>query len=121
MKTAPTILPRLSEKSYDLSLKRNCFVFIVPAAMNRFEVISAVKKQYEVDAIKVNMANVAGKSVRSYQNRRFVGGQRNSYKKAYVTLKEGQTLAIFAGNEDAEDNNQGPIPRSAKRAAKEKK
>lgn len=120
MKVLSAIVPRLSDKTYDLSLKRNCFVFLVPPSMNRLEVIAAVKKQYEVDAINVNIVKMSGKKVRSYQNRRFISGQRRSFKKAYVTLLAGQTLPIFAGSEEPSKADKVAVSRSAKRTAKAK-
>ena len=115
--------PRLSEKSYGKSQVLNTYVFDVPSDANKQTVAGAVAEQYEVEVIKVNITNINGKNKRTFINRRgkFVRGQRSTTKKAYVTLKEGDKLPIFAQEEEAEAKAEKAAEKAAKKATKEKK
>lgn len=105
--------PRISEKAYGLTQTRNTYVFDVPATANRFEIARAVAAQYEVTVENVNIMNVKGKVKRTIRKGgRPVMGKRVDVKKAYVTLKEGDHMPIFAAVEE---------PAEEKPAKKEKK
>lgn len=96
--------PRISEKAYALSESGNTYIFDVPADANKHSVAKAVADQYEVIVTGVRIAGVPGKAVRSYRSRgrRSIEGQRGDIRKAYVTLKEGDKLPIFAAVEEPE-------------------
>lgn len=95
-KTLP-LKPRLSEKAYSLSEQGNTFVFDVPPSANRHSVAEAVAAQYSVEIASVKMVRTAPKPLRSYKKRsRNITTQRSGVRKAYVTLKEGHKLPIFA-------------------------
>jgi large subunit ribosomal protein L23 len=98
----------------------NTYVFDVPGDSNRQTVAAAITEQYTVTVTKVNIAKIKGKNKRTFINRRgkFVSGQRSSYKKAYVTLKEGDKLPIFAQEEEAEAKAVKAEEKAAKKAAK---
>ena len=101
-KTMP-LKPRLSEKTYALSEALNVYTFEVPADATRLTVAAAVKAQYEVEPVKVRIASAAGKNKRTYRKstRTNVSGTRSGIRKAYVTLKEGDKLPIYAAVEEA--------------------
>jgi large subunit ribosomal protein L23 len=103
MKTL-TLKPRISEKGYALSEANNTYIFDVPASKNKFDVAKAVASQYEVTVSSVRLAGVPGKAIRSYRNRgrRSINANRSDIRKAYVTLKEGDKLPIFAAVEEAD-------------------
>ncbi|HET6863780.1 MAG TPA: 50S ribosomal protein L23 [Candidatus Saccharimonadales bacterium] len=96
--------PRVSEKGYALSEQINTYIFEVPAGFNKFDIAAAVAAQYEVGVTKVRLAGVPGKAVRSYRDRgrRSINSRRSDIRKAYVTLKEGDSLPIFAAVEEPE-------------------
>ena len=98
------INPKLSEKAYGLSEERNTYIFKVMAGTNKFDIAKAVTEQYDVKVKKVRIAGVPGKSVRAYRQRgrKSVAGQRSDIRKAYVTLKAGDKLPIFAAVEERE-------------------
>jgi ribosomal protein L23 len=100
--------PRLSEKTYGLSEKRNVFTFDVPAGTNKHTVARAVAAQYEVTVTGVRIANIAGKAKRTIsQKGKLVGNGRTiAIKKAYVTLKVGDNIPIFKGVKEAEEKQQ---------------
>ena len=95
--------PRLSEKAYGLTHTTNTYVFQVPNDANKHTVAEAVAEQFKVGVVSVNITNVAGKAKRTYMNKRgkFVIGSRNDIKKAYVTLVKGESIPIFAAEEEA--------------------
>ncbi len=93
--------PRLSEKAFALSELTNTYIFDVPYSANRHSVARAVKAQYEVDVKSVRIAGVPGKTGRTIRRGRIVGQSRRSdIRKAYVTLKEGDKLPLFAAEKD---------------------
>lgn len=99
-----SLKPRLSEKTYGLSESLNVYTFEVPSDATKQSVAAAVKAQYRDVTIKsVRMATISGKSQRSYRRRgRSVkSGQRSAIRKAYITLKEGDKLPIYAAVEEA--------------------
>ena len=97
-KNLSTILvtPVTTEKAYGLSQK-NVYVFSVPLEANKNEIADAVKEQYGVEAKAIKTLVQQGKAVRySRGKNRYPGTtKRTDSKKAYVTLAEGSTLAIF--------------------------
>ncbi len=100
MSNTMLISPRMSEKTYAVSEALNVYVFDVPASANKQSVGEAVATQFGVKVKSVRIANIAGKSKRSYKKRgRALAITRNDVSKAYVTLEEGQKLPIFAAVE----------------------
>lgn len=98
-----SLKPRLSEKTYAMSENLNVYTFEVPAEATKHTVAAAVKAQYDVSVKSVRIANVTGKTQRTYRRRgRSVkSGQRSDIRKAYVTLNEGDKLPIYAAVEEA--------------------
>ena len=93
--------PRMSEKSYAMSSDR-VYVFDIDKSVNKHEVAKAVEETYEVTVTNVRTIIVKGKAKRLYRNRRYESGKRADIKKAYVTLKVGDAIPIFAAVEEAE-------------------
>jgi len=88
--------PRLSEKTYGLSLVRNTYAFVVPSDATKHTVARAVTAQFNVTVEEVNIVNVKGKAKRTVRKGgRPTNGKRSDIKKAYVTLKEGDKLPVF--------------------------
>ena len=97
-KNLSTILvtPVTTEKAYGLSQK-NVYVFNVPLSANKNEIVDAIEAQYGVSVKAVKTLVQQGKAVRfSRGKNRYPGTtKRTDSKKAYVTLAEGSTLALF--------------------------
>ena len=99
-----SLKPRLSEKTYGLSEKLNVYTFEVPSGATKHTVAEAISAQYGTVTIKsVRIATVSGKTQRSYRRkgRNVRTGQRSNIRKAYVTLKEGDKLPIYAAVEES--------------------
>ncbi len=101
MDKSMVLKPRISEKAYALSQSMNVYVMQVPADANRLSVAGAVTAQFGVTVTKVNIANAKGKLKRTVRKGgRQTFGKRPDTKKAYVTLKAGDSIAVFANEED---------------------
>lgn len=91
--------PRMSEKAYQQSVSNQTYVFVVPTSANKLQIKQAVEAQFKVTVIDVNVVVQNGKKARSIRlgNRRArpITGKRSDIKKAYIRLKEGDSIKIF--------------------------
>lgn len=98
-----SLKPRMSEKAYRQSTLDQTYVFVVPADANKMQVKSAVEAQFNVTVTDVNVIVQKGKKARSIRlgNRRArpIDGKRSDFKKAYVKLKDGDSIKIFEEEE----------------------
>ena len=85
------IRPLLTEKITNLRDKKNCVSFVVSSRATRIEVGQAVESVLNVKVKSVNVMNVKGKPKRQG---RFVG-KRPNWKKAIVTLLEGEKVELY--------------------------
>ncbi len=122
MSKTTVLRPRLSEKTYGLSLSRNVYVFDVATDVNKQTVAEAVAAQFEVTVVSVNIVNSKGKKTRLVRkNGKAIAGQRSDTKKAYVTLKEGQKLPFFEEPDSDKKADKKADKKVAKKAEKEEK
>lgn len=84
--------PVITEKATNLS-EHNQVTFRVPLTATKRDVKAAVEGLFNVNVTAVNTIRVMGK-VKRFRGRR---GQRSDYKKAIVTLREGQRIDITTG------------------------
>ena len=87
------IRPIVSERSYSL-MEENKYTFEVAKDANKYQIKDAVEEIFNVKVARVNTLRVKPKTKRV----RYVAGKTRSWKKAVVTLAEGQTIEIF-GNQ----------------------
>ena len=85
-------LPVITEKSTGLKENRRTVAFKVLCDANKIEIKDAVEKIFKVKVESVRTANFHGKKRR--QGR--YSGRRPDWKKAYVTLKEGEKMIEFS-------------------------
>ncbi len=84
------IAPVITEKSSVVSSDGKTYVFKVNKNANKFQIKDAVEKAFNVKVAKVTTLNTKAKNKR-------VGrytGKTKTYKKAYVTLVEGNTIEM---------------------------
>lgn len=113
MSLSMVLKPRISEKAYGLSQSSNTYVFQVPGDANKLTIAAAIKDQFKVTVTNVNITNLKGKTKRTVRRGgRATNGSRSDVKKAYITLAAGDSIAIFANEEDKSE---------AKPSKKEKK
>ena len=88
--------PLVTEKSSYQSGKLNQYSFVVADNATRKQVKDAIETLYDVTVEKVNIINTTAKRGRRLRSRRLLV-RKPAYKKAIVTLAEGQTLEVFGG------------------------
>ncbi|ALA57636.1 50S ribosomal subunit protein L23 [Nitrospira moscoviensis] len=88
---AVLVQPLLTEKITGLREKTNTVGFIVHPEANRVQIKQAVEALLKVKVEKVNVLNVRGKVKRLGR----FSGKRSDWKKAFVTLKEGEKLEMY--------------------------
>jgi len=88
--------PLVTEKTSYQSGKLNQYSFIVADSATRTLIKDAVETLYDVKVERVNIINTAAKRGRRLRSRRLLI-RKSGFKKALVTLAEGQTLPIFEG------------------------
>ena len=88
--------PLVTEKSSYLSGKHNQYSFIVSNSATRQQVKDAIETLYDVNVRSVNIINTAPKRGRRLRSRRLLI-RKPGYKKAIITLADGETLPIFEG------------------------
>lgn len=122
MSKTMTLRPRMSEKTYAES-QATVYVFVVPKEANKHSVARAVEAQFEVTVTNVNILNQKGKAKRTVSRggRRVASGSQSDFKKAYVTLAEGQSLPIFEAVEEAEAKEEKLTQQMEKAAEKAEK
>lgn len=87
------IRPIVTEHSYD-QMENNVYTFEVAMDSNKVEIRQAIEAIFNVSVVKVNTLNVKPKPKRV----RYQVGQTRTWKKAMVTLKEGDTIELFGAN-----------------------
>lgn len=70
--------------------------FIVLPEANKLEIKKEIESLYNVTVIDVNTARYAGKRQSRYTRKGLIKGQKNAYKKAIVTLKEGDSIDFYS-------------------------
>jgi large subunit ribosomal protein L23 len=87
--------PLVTEKVSALNEKGK-YGFIVDLKANKVEIKKAVEKQYGVNVERVNTINVMGKYKTRYTKTGILGGRKPNYKKAIVTLAEGEVIDFYS-------------------------
>ncbi|HEY2918086.1 MAG TPA: 50S ribosomal protein L23 [Candidatus Binatia bacterium] len=85
--------PLISEKGTHLTESANQVLFKVRPDANKIEVKYAIETLFKVKVVQVRMARYLGKVRRIGRNM----GRRSDWKKAYVTLKDGDKIDFFGG------------------------
>ena len=83
---------RMSEKAALLQENENTYTFKVDRRANKIEIRQAVEKFFKVKVLDVRTANCAGKAKR---RRRADAGRTAHWKKAFVRLKDGESLDLL--------------------------
>lgn len=88
--------PILTEKMSKLTEKGNRFGFIVDMDANKLQIKKAVEETYGVSVTEVNTMRYMGKSTSRYTKKGFSFGRKNHFKKAIVTVRQGDTIDFFS-------------------------
>lgn len=90
------IKPIITEKATSLSESNGVYTFVVNKKANKIEIKNAIEKYYGVTVEEVNTVNVLRKRKTRFTKNGFSQGRKPSYKKAYVKLKQGETIDLFS-------------------------
>ena len=88
--------PIVSEKMTQQGEKLNKYAFVVSRKANKLEIKQAVEQYYGVRVVDVNTMNYRGKVRRKYTKSGIINGRTNHFKKAIVTLAEGDSIDFFS-------------------------
>jgi large subunit ribosomal protein L23 len=90
------IKPVLSEKANAQQEKLHRYAFRVAKQANKLEIKKAVESFYGVTVVNVNTATAPGKNKTRFTKAGFIKGRKSSYKKAFVTLADGDTIDMYS-------------------------
>ena len=90
------IKPIVTEKLNQLSEKQNKFGFVVKPETNKLQIKAEVEARYGVTVTDVNTMVYAGKSKSRYTRAGLLRGRTNAFKKAVVTVKDGETIDFYS-------------------------
>jgi large subunit ribosomal protein L23 len=96
------IRPIITEKS-DKTMKKGVYAFVVDRKANKLEIAGAVQDAFQVSVDSVNTMVIPGKAKSRSTKTSVVKGVKPAYKKAYVTLQEGETIDLFGDGGAAEE------------------
>ncbi len=87
--------PLITEKSTGLSEKLSQFGFLVDKNATKPQIIKAIEAMYAVNVTGISTMNYAGKAKSRFTKKGLFEGRKPAFKKAIVTLKEGQAIDFF--------------------------
>lgn len=90
------IKPILSEKANSQQDKLRRYAFRVDKKANKLEIKKAVENFYGVNVVEVNTVVSPAKSKTRFTKAGVIAGQKSSYKKAFVTVAEGETIDLYS-------------------------
>lgn len=89
------VRPLVTEKVSELNEKGK-YGFVVERSANKVEIKKAVEKMYGVTVEQVNTINYQGKMKSRYTKSRVITGKTPAYKKAIVTVAEGEVIDFYS-------------------------
>jgi large subunit ribosomal protein L23 len=90
------IKPILTEKANGQQEKLRRYAFKVDRRANKLEIKSAIEQFYGVNVLEVNTLVVPGKNKTRSTKAGIISGIKSGYKKALVTVAEGETIDLYA-------------------------
>ncbi|MCL4641534.1 MULTISPECIES: 50S ribosomal protein L23 [Olivibacter] len=88
--------PVLTEKAALLTEKLNRYTFKVDHRANKIQIKAAVEQMFGVNVESVNTMVVCGKTKSRYTKAGNISGRAPKYKKAIITLKDGETIDFYS-------------------------
>ena len=91
------IKPLVTEKQTKITEKNpSRYGFIVRPEANKLQIKKEVESLYHVTVVDVNTLRYAGKRLSRYTKAGLIKGQKNAFKKAIVTVKEGDSFDFYS-------------------------
>jgi large subunit ribosomal protein L23 len=89
------IKPIITEKITKEGEVFNRFGFVVDKKANKVQIKKAVEAAYGISVVSVNTMNYRADRTTKYTKSGLISGKTNSYKKAIVQVKEGETIDFY--------------------------
>ncbi len=89
------IRPLITEKMTNISAEQGKYGFIVNHKANKIEIAKAIETKFDVHVTSIRTINHAGKKKTQFRKSGRFEGKTPKFKKAIVTLKEGETIELF--------------------------
>ena len=89
------IKPIITEKITKEGEVFNRFGFVVDKKANKVQIKKAVEAAYGISVVSVNTMNYRADRTTKYTKSGLISGKTNSYKKAVVQVKEGETIDFY--------------------------
>ena len=87
----------VTEKMTQITDKRsNRYGFVVRPEANKLQIKEEVERLYNVTVVEVNTLLYMGKRSQRYTKAGLISGKKSAFKKAIVTLKEGETIDFYS-------------------------
>ena len=90
------IKPLVTEKVTAQTEKNHVYCFVVKPQANKQQIQEEVEALYNVSVVSVNTVNYAGKNKSRYTKAGLLEGRANNFKKAIVTLKDGDKIDFYS-------------------------
>ena len=94
--TEVLVKPILTEKANAQQEKLRKYAFKVNRKANKLEIKKAVEDFYGVSVVDVNTTVIPGKNKTRYTKAGFIQGQKPAFKKALVTVAEGESIDLYS-------------------------
>ncbi len=93
---AISITPIVTEKANKISEKLNRYTFRVSPEANKYQIKTLVEELYGVKVVRVNTILVRAKNKSRWTKSGLLRGKTSEWKKALVTLADGQTIDFYS-------------------------
>lgn len=90
------IKPLVTEKMTGITEKQNKFGFLVRPEANKHQIKEEVESLYNVNVVDISTMVYAGKNKSRYTKAGLLRGRTNAFKKAIVTVKDGETIDFYS-------------------------
>ncbi|MEI8031777.1 MAG: 50S ribosomal protein L23 [Chlorobiaceae bacterium] len=94
----PLLRPWLTEKSTGLTEQKGQYVFVVKPEADKIDIKMAIEEKFGVDVKSVRTVYCLGKSRRQNTRKGLITGKKSDWKKAIVTLADGQAIDYYSGS-----------------------
>lgn len=90
------IKPVITEKMTQMGESLNRYGFIVNRKANKLQIKKAIEELYGVDVVSVNTMTYRGKTKSRFTKTGIISGKTASFKKAIITVAEGETIDFYS-------------------------
>ena len=90
------IKPVVTEKANAISEKGNRYTFKVSPDMSKAQIVALIEELYDVKVTGISTMNYDGKKKQRYTKSGLLRGKVAAFKKAIVTIAEGQTIDFYS-------------------------